>query len=72
MHKNILLKLFVLLMNDISTIRYVIIIIFEQDTLLIINNNKSLKCKKEYEYMGNIMVVEKEEFKNSNINMLLF
>ena len=71
MHKNILLKLFVLLMNDISTIRYVIIIIFEQH-FINYRNNKSLKCKKEYEYMGNIMVVEKEGFKNSNINKLLF
>ena len=72
MHKNILLKLFVLLMNDISTIRYVIIIIFEQRHFINYRNNKSLKCKKVYEYMGNIMVVEKEGFKNSNINMLLF
>ena len=47
MYKKILLKLFVLPMNDISTTRYVIIIIFGQDTLFIIGtiNHKYLNRK---------------------------
>ena len=55
-------------MNDISTTRYVIIIIFGQDTINY-QDNKSLKFNVKY------IVVEKEgfgAFKNNNINMLLF
>ena len=55
-------------MNDISTIRYVIIIIFGQDTINY-RNNKSQKCKQEYEYM----VVEKKGFDALIfLNMFLF
>ena len=63
MYKKILLKLFVLTMNDISTTRYVIIIMFGQDTLLIIGiiNHKNLNRNMNIIY-GKYMVVEKEGF----------
>ena len=61
-------------MNGISTTRYVIIIIFGQDTLLIIGTINHWNLKKIRIY-GKYMVVEKDRFGaflNNNINMLLF
>ena len=62
-------------MNDISTTRYVIIIILDRH-FINYQDNKSLKSKKIWIYgKYKIMVVEKEgfgAFKNNDINMLLF
>ena len=58
MLKKILLKLFFLLMNDISTTRYVIII-FGQDTLLIIVTINHCNLNR---ICGKYIVVEKEGF----------
>ena len=74
MYKKILLKLFVLPMNDISTTRFVIIIIFGQDTLLIIGtiNHKNVNRNMN---IWDIYRGRKRgfgAFKNITINMLLF
>ena len=62
-------------MNAIFTTRYVIIVIFGQDTWLIIGTINHWNLNKIWIYGKYIIVVEKEgfgAFKNNNINMLLF
>ena len=61
-------------MDDIFTTRYVIIMIFGQDTLLIIWTINHWNLSNIWIY-GKYIEVEKEgfgAFKNNNINMLLF
>ena len=61
-------------MNDIPTTIYIIIIMFGQDTLLIIGTINYWNLNRNMIY-GKYMVVEKEGFgvfKNNKINMLLF
>ena len=48
-------------MNDIFTTRYIIVIIFGQDTLLIIGTINHQNLNKIWIY-GNYMMVEKEGF----------
>ena len=59
-------------MNDISTTRYVIIIIFRQNTLLIIGTINHWTLNRIWIY-GKYFVVEKGfvAFKSSNINIVI-